>query len=167
MNAGHDPAVRRRARWLIGLFIAGLVFSGLTAFPLQLELDFLVATLGGRAFGAPEGTMAWWILTVRNGLGEIYRDHPWVGYGTDWLGFGHLVIALFFVPAWRDPMRHRWVLKVGLIACAAVIPMALLAGAVRGIPLGWRMIDCSFGVCGAIPLWLALRMTTSSRDVAG
>ena len=51
-------------------------------------------------------------------------------YGTDWLAFGHFVIALFFVGAWRDPVRHVWILHAGLIACR-VIPLALICGAIR------------------------------------
>ena len=159
MNSAIAPPELRRIRVCVGLFMAGLIFSGLTAFPLQTELDIMVAIRGGNAFSAAEGTFDWWILTVRNGLGVVYRDYPWIGYGTDWLGFGHLVIALFFIGAWRDPVRNVWLFKAGLLACAAVIPTALLCGAVRGIPLSWRMIDCSFGVLGAIPLWAALRLT--------
>jgi hypothetical protein len=34
-----------------------------------------------------------------------------------------------------------------------VIPWALIFGAVRGIPFWWRLIDCSFGIFGFIPLW--------------
>jgi hypothetical protein len=59
-----------------------------------------------------------------------------------------------FVGAWRDPVRNRWLFDFGLIACALVIPWALVFGEVRGIPVWWRMIDCSFGVMGAVPLWL-------------
>jgi hypothetical protein len=33
-----------------------------------------------------------------------------------------------------------------------VFPLAFIAGAVRGIPMYWRLIDCSFGVAGLIPL---------------
>ncbi|MFO1513591.1 MAG: hypothetical protein U1F83_11850 [Verrucomicrobiota bacterium] len=33
-----------------------------------------------------------------------------------------------------------------------VLPFALVFGAVRGIPFWWRLIDCSFGVLGFIPL---------------
>ena len=44
-----------------------------------------------------------------------------------------------------------------MIACALVIPLALIAGLIRGIPFFWRVIDCSFGVVGIIPLWLARR----------
>jgi hypothetical protein len=51
-----------------------------------------------------------------------------------------------------DPVRNKWVITFGLIACGGVIPLALIAGHVRGIPVGWRLIDCSFGVFGAAPL---------------
>ena len=36
---------------------------------------------------------------------------------------------------------------------------ALLCGPLRGIPFGWRLIDCSFGVLGAVPLLYCLRLT--------
>lgn len=41
-----------------------------------------------------------------------------------------------------------------MIACALVIPLAVICGPIRGIPIYWRLIDCSFGVFGIIPLWL-------------
>ena len=152
-------SLRRRIRWVLGFFIAALAISGLTAFPLQLELDAMVAARGAHIFGAAHGSFDWWILTVRNGLGVVYRDYPWMGYGTDWLAFGHLVIALFFVGAWRDPVRNIWLLTAGLIACVGVIPVAMLCGVLRGIPIYWRLIDCAFGVLGFLPLWLARRWT--------
>jgi hypothetical protein len=45
-----------------------------------------------------------------------------------------------------------------LIACVAVIPLAFIAGPLRGIPMFWRLIDCSFGIGGALPLLWALRI---------
>lgn len=80
-----------------------------------------------------------------------------MAYGTDWLAFAHLVIAVAFIGPYRDPVRNSWVVTFGIIACIGIIPLALIAGAVRGIPLYWRLIDCSFGVFGAIPLWLVRR----------
>ena len=83
----------------------------------------------------------------------------YIPYGTDWLAFAHLVIAIAFIGPWRDPIKNVWVIDFGLIACVAVIPLAMIAGQFRGIPVWWRFIDCSFGVFGAIPLLLVRRMT--------
>ncbi len=142
--------VRRRYRTVMLLFIAGLVLSGLTAFPLLLELNILVTLTGGNP---PDGEgLAWWILHVRDGLAESYARYPWIAYGTDWLAFGHLVIALFFVGPLRDPVRNEWIVTAGLIACGGILPLALICGQIRGIPFYWRLVDCSFGVFGAIPL---------------
>ena len=148
----------RRIRWVLGGFILALVLSGLTAFPLQLELDRLTAwrglddlTTAGSATGLDR-----WILTVRDGLRDTYERYPWLAYGTDWLAFAHVVIAVFFLGPWKDPVRNVWVLWAGLIACGLVVPLALVCGAIQQIPFGWRLIDCSFGVCGAIPLGYCL-----------
>ncbi len=44
--------------------------------------------------------------------------------------------------------------------------LALIAGAVRGIPMWWRLGDCSFGIFGTIPLWFALReVRRLERDI--
>ena len=64
------------------------------------------------------------------------------------------MIALAFVGALRDPVRNIWLFSFGLIACACVVPYAFVFGAIRGIPFWWRLIDCSFGVFGIIPVWL-------------
>jgi hypothetical protein len=39
----------RRARFWLAIFISGLVLSGITAFPLQCELGWLVSLLHQRA----------------------------------------------------------------------------------------------------------------------
>jgi hypothetical protein len=33
----------------------------------------------------------------------------------------------------------------------------LIAGPIRDIPFGWRLIDCSFGIFGIVPLWFCRR----------
>jgi hypothetical protein len=65
-----------------------------------------------------------------------------------------LVIAVAFIGPYRDPVRNKWVITFGLIACVGVLPLAIIAGQIRGIPLAWRLIDCSFGIVAAIPLLL-------------
>jgi hypothetical protein len=41
-----------------------------------------------------------------------------------------------------------------MIACAGIIPLSMICGVIRGIPFYWRLIDCSFGIFGCIPLYL-------------
>lgn len=145
----------------LGLFIAGLVVSGLTAFPLLHELSLLCGWLGISDPAAYETLpgLRGWIAFVFFGLQKTYAAFPFIGYGTDWLAFGHFIIALFFVGPFRDPIRNAWVLRCGLLACAAVIPLALTCGHIRQIPLAWRLLDCSFGIVGAIPLLYCLHLT--------
>ena len=38
----------RRIRWLVALFIVGLVFSGATAIPIETEVNWLVQITGAR-----------------------------------------------------------------------------------------------------------------------
>jgi hypothetical protein len=84
----------------------------------------------------------------------VSANHAFLFYGTDWLAFGHFVIAVAFIGAFRDPVRNIWLFNFGKIACALVIPYALIFGAIRGIPFYWRLIDCSFGILGIVPVWL-------------
>lgn len=157
---GGSAQTLRRFRFILGLFMLGLIVSGLTAFPLQYELECLASVRGldpAHADSA-QGATDYWILTVRDGLRAIYARFPWVAYGTDWLAFAHLVIAIFFIGPYREPVRNVWVLKAGLLACSFVIPLALICGELRGIPWGWRLIDCSFGIAGALPLVYCLRL---------
>ena len=149
----------RRYRLWLGFFIFGLVVSGITAFPLMQELNWLVSLKVTPGKVPAPGSMDEWLVTVRDGLQFTYGRYPWLGYGTDWLAFGHLMIAVFFIGPFRDPVRNVWVLHAGLIACVLVVPLALICGPVRGIPVGWRLIDCSFGVAGAIPLLYCLKLT--------
>ncbi|MGW5906429.1 hypothetical protein ACWFQ6_32305, partial [Streptomyces althioticus] len=64
------------------------------------------------------------------------------------------VIAVAFLGPYRDPVRNIWVVEFGLIACAGVIPLALVCGPVRGIPFWWSVVDMAFGVFGAVPLYV-------------
>jgi hypothetical protein len=158
-QANANPLLRLYRR-VLGLFIAGLILSGLTAFPLRHELEAVCSIRGlDQPNATPAHNLDRWLLTIRDGLRTTYANYPWVAYGTDWLAFAHLVLALFFIGPFVDPIRNVWVLKAGLIACLLVLPLALIAGPWRGIPLGWRLIDCSFGVLGAIPLYCCLRLT--------
>lgn len=155
------PKLILRFRVVLGVFVVGLIVSGLTAFPLQQELAILASWLG---IGAnPDLSMLsglhYWIAYVQQGLDRSYAAYPFLAYGTDWLAFAHLAIAVFFIGPLREPTRHDWILVSGIIACAGVLPLALICGPLRGIPLYWRCIDCSFGVVGALPLLYCLSLS--------
>jgi hypothetical protein len=143
-----------RIRLWMAVFITGLVVSGVTAFPLQTEVHWLSRHLQALLAGVSGGSapMLVWLQRVDEALTATSSRYAFLAYGTDWLAFGHLVIAVAFIGPFVDPVRNKWVITFGLIACAGVIPLAVIAGAIRGIPWWWRMIDCSFGVFGAIPL---------------
>ncbi|MFE2878011.1 hypothetical protein ACFXG6_28955 [Streptomyces roseus] len=138
-------ALQRRIRAWLALFTVCLVLSGLTAFPLVSELQWANSLISHE-----------WLRRVGDGLERADSDYPFLLYGTDWLAFAHLVIAVFFYGVHRDPVRNIWIIEAGMIACAGVIPLALVCGPIRGIPFGWSLIDISFGVFGVLPL-LALR----------
>jgi hypothetical protein len=165
-----EPTLKK-IKWLTWLVIFGLVVSGATAIPLRMELDAAAKLLGGTDLihEARSTGLALWIYKVREAVRNIDFLYPFVAYGTDWLAFGHFVIAIAFVGALLEPVRNRWLYLFGMIACALVIPYAMIFGAVRGIPIGWRLIDYSFGVFGFVPLWLCWRWTAElekAKDVS-
>jgi hypothetical protein len=153
-NRVVDP--RRRIRILLIGFVIGLVLSGVTAFPLPQEVNMLANWMGAKPGVTSTGMLAW-IVQVQDGLQATDAKYPFLFYGTDWLAFGHLVIAAAFYGPIKDPVKNVWVIQWGMIACVGVIPLALICGSIRGIPFEWRLIDCSFGIVGIVPLWVCLR----------
>ena len=152
--------LRRRTKLLLLFFTIGLLLSGLTAFPIKAEVDFLQDVVGeGSATESWWPWMARWISFVHRGVTVTNRDYPFLFYGTDWLAFAHIVLTIAFIGPLRDPVRNIWVINFGMIACVLVIPLAMICGPIRGIPFFWRLIDCSFGVLGIIPLYIAWRYT--------
>jgi len=147
----HDQLLRSIRFWL-AIFLAGLLFSGITAFPLVHETALLTRIDATIHLGDYLPALNNWVLYVYGALVDASVRYPFLAYGTDWLAFGHMVIGAAFLGAWKDPVRNRWLITWGLIACASVIPFAFIAGPARGIPVCWSLIDCSFGVLGCIPL---------------
>jgi hypothetical protein len=159
------PEERRRLlariRILVGIVILGLIASGLSALPLLAESGAVAGFL--RRCGQFPAAAAW-MREIHGGLEATYAAYPFVGYGTDWLAFGHFVIAIFFIGPLLEPRRNLWVINAGIIACLLVIPTALIMGGIRQLPVWWRLIDCAFGVAGVIPLWLARSWTLRLHD---
>ena len=133
-----------KIRTALVIFIVLLVLSGVTAFPLRTEMDFLI-----RHKTAFPDFMSQWIEEIYT---AVAKTPDLVLYGTDWLAFAHIIIALFFIPVYKDPVRYKANLLVAMTACGAVFLLAFICGPIRGIPFFHQLIDCSFGALGLIPL---------------
>ena len=156
----------RRIRICLSVFIAGLLLSGITAFPLETEMRGFAGFLHDdkvRPLAESIGLLSW-IDHVYQGLRITNHNYPFLSYGTDWLAFAHIAFAVLFIGPYLEPVRNQWVITFGLIACVGIIPLALVAGPIRGIPFGWRLVDCSFGVFGAIPLWICRRTISQLHE---
>ena len=143
----------KRIRGLLLFFMIALFLSGLTAIPIDAELLWLLKTFPGN------NLFQVWISRVLSAYTGIKEAHPFLLYGYDWLAFAHFILAILFIGPYRDPVRNIWVIQFGLIACVLVFPLAFIAGALRGIPFGWQLIDCSFGFFGFTLLWLCYLKT--------
>ena len=98
-----------------------------------------------------------WIGRVNSGVQNGYGQYPFLAYGTDWLAFAHVAIAVLFIGPLRDPVKNLWVIEFGMIACILIIPWTAIFAPLRGVPFFWMLIDMAFGVFGLIPLWLLRR----------
>lgn len=158
-NPVHAPDTTRAIRFWLLIVIAGLALSGVTAFALETELHWLLSILRSPLLRpvTEHIHLLPWIDRVYGGLSITNKHFPFLAYGTDWLAFAHLIIAVAFIGPYRDPIRNEWVITFGLITCAGVIPLALIAGHLREIPIAWRLLDCSFGIFGGIPLLICRR----------
>ncbi len=146
--AETEIKLRRRIRNLIIFFMIALILSGVTAFPIETEL----AVLNQNISSFPDYFQTW-INEVYLAVRSTNENFPFLSYGTDWLAFAHLVIAVVFIGPLKDPVRNIWVIQFGMISCLMVFPLALIAGPIRGIPFYWQLIDCSFGVIGLVLLY--------------
>jgi hypothetical protein len=146
----NSKKIRLRIKKLVLFFMLSLILSGLTAFPIESQLNLAVDWITRMEWDSP---LTRWIRLAHQGVYETNERYPFIAYGTDWLAFAHLVIAVVFIGPLKDPVRNMWVIEFGLIVCLAVVPMAFIAGEVRGIPVFWRLIDCIFGLIGGAILW--------------
>lgn len=152
----EETLLVRRIRLLIIFFIFALIVSGITAFPLETEMRIACDILGISQTASVENYtgLHYWIAKVNNALVNTNCDYHFLAYGYDWLAFAHIVIAVAFIGLYRKPVQNIWIVYFAMIACVGIIPLALICGEIRQIPIYWRLIDCSFGVFGIIPLYI-------------
>ncbi len=149
--------LKKIRQWILG-FMVLLVLSGLTAFPVQNELNMLV-----RFYDIFPGFIRFWLLNLNFAIDDVVSKYPYLLYGYDWLAYSHIIIALFFIGVYRNPIQNAWVLRIGMIACLGIFILATICGQVRGIPFFWTLIDCSFGFFGIIPLLIVEKLINRLR----
>ena len=155
-----ESLLLRKIRRMVLLFMALLVLSGITAFPVQTELHWMMQHAGS----LPD-TLAQWLARITAAVDDTAGKYPYLIYGYDWLAYAHIIIALFFTGVYRDPIRNAWVLRIGMIACAGVFILAFSCAQIRGIPLFWTLVDCSFGFFGIIPLIIVQRWINQLENI--
>jgi hypothetical protein len=136
---------RQIKRWLL-FFMIMLFISGITAIPAKWELSVATKFFNENSF------IGSWLYEVYIAVKSTNEKYHFLFYGYDWLAFSHVVLAIVFIGPYKDPVKNKWVIEFGAIACFGVIPFAFIAGYFHGIPFWWRLIDCSFGILGLVPL---------------
>lgn len=143
-------------RFHLVLFVIILALSGITAFPIQTEINFMYTHLQSFPSFFHE-----WITQLYN---NIHSTPDVMFYGTDWLAFAHIIISLFFVPVFIDPIKYKVNLYVGMTACFMIFPLAFICGPIRSIPFFHQLIDCSFGAIGILYLYFILRKINTMEN---
>jgi len=150
----------RKIKIMMAVVIGSLGLISVVAFPVVTNIDLLKGLVGlDTIIGGALPRLGQWVTSSADAVLAIDVQYPFIFYMSDWMVFGHIIIAIFFIGAYRDPVRNIWIIETGLIACVLLVPFALIAGAVREIPLFWRLIDSSFGILCFIPLWYARKWT--------
>ena len=133
----NEETLRKRIKLLLIFFMAALVVSGLTAIPLKWELTLLesIYNIMETDLSISIPPLGDWIHFLKTGVVETLDKYPFIFLGTDWLAFGHIIIALSFLGAVRDPVKNIWGIQVGVIACVILTPWAFIFGSIREIPI--------------------------------
>ena len=145
----------KRAKWMLGIIVFGLVVSGITVWPAVPELKMAVRIVWGD--GESAGVLHNFVLQAIEGLESVEANYPFMLYAHDWLAFAHIVLAILFAGAIRDPVRNVWIVQCGLIMCVLVPVLAGICIPIRGLPMVWFLVDFAFAPAAALPLWIALR----------
>ncbi|MDR1503401.1 MAG: hypothetical protein LBT43_13215 [Prevotella sp.] len=127
-----------KIRALTIFYIFALFFWGVTAFPVETEIRIICQIMGISLDVSPNSYEGfnYWIATVANGLINTNRDYPFLAYGTDWLAFSHLVIAVAFIGLYMKPVRNIWIVYFGMIACLGKYRWLLYAVLCAASPSG-------------------------------
>ena len=96
----------------------------------------------------------YWLENVLSAYKNVNNDTPFLLYGYDWLAFAHFILVILFIGPCEGPVENSWVIEYRLLACLLIFRLAFIAGSLRRIPMGWRLIDCALGLLGFLSLWI-------------
>lgn len=139
-------------RVVLGLFMFGLFAVGLSVLPI-ISLANCAEQFCASHDCPP--SLQLWLNQVVQALSYNSAHYPFMLYTLDWLAFAHMLIAIVFIGAWRDPVRNIWVIEFGMIACVLTLPAIVWFGVRNQIPSFWGLIDACFGLIALIPLNIA------------
>lgn len=139
----------KKIRLLIIFFMVALILSGVTAFPVETELNWLLQYKSS----LPD-KLAAWLQSCYDAIKDTNTKYPMLAYGYDWLAFAHIMIAFAFIGVYKNPVRNKWIIDWAILCCIAILPFAFIAGPVRQIPFFHILIDCCFGIIGLLPLFI-------------
>ncbi len=71
--------LRRNIRTLLIIFIVGLVLSGITAFPIETELQIAHDVI---STSSTRNELTNWLEHVYTGVHETNQKYPFIAYGT-------------------------------------------------------------------------------------
>ena len=140
---------------MLGIVVFGLLVSAVTIWPAVTELELGIQFFWGDT--PATGAIHIFAIKVIEALKAIQTEYPFMLYAHDWLAFAHIVLAILFAGAIKDPVRNKWIVQCGLIMCALIPVLAGICIPLRGLPIYWFWIDFAFAPAAALPLWIALR----------
>ena len=145
----------KKVQWMLGVVVFGLVVSAVTVWPAVAQLEWGIRLIWGDEEAT--GVLHLFLREVLEGLKYVEGHYPFLLYAHDWLAFAHIVLAILFAGAMRDPVRNVWVVQCGLIMCVLVPVLAGICIPIRGLPAVWFLFDAAFAPAAALPLWIALK----------
>ena len=94
----------KRAKWMLAIVAFGLFVSGVTVWPAIWELKTAVHLVWGDS--VPTGVVHRFVVQAIDGLVSVKANYPFLLYAHDWLAFAHVMLAILFAGAIRDPVRN-------------------------------------------------------------
>lgn len=104
MTQQDERKILKKIRGIIVFFMIALALSGITAFPIETELNTFFSVTGINSESVKDDPEIFKFLHyIKENVTETNQKAPQLAYGCDWLAFAHLVIALLFIGPYHDP----------------------------------------------------------------